>query len=88
MPLQCQQPGDTPTPAADAFAFGIILWELYHGRRCFVQPAQRDPEVADGPPPLVPDATFPRFPANAPLAYVVLAASCMHAEPAHRCDPL
>lgn len=66
------------TAAADVYTFGVVLWEVYHGRKCFRTTHAGFDIRKDG---------FPRFPADAPLPYATLAAACLLPDPDARCGP-
>lgn len=71
--------GGRVTPAADAYAFGILLWECYTQRRAFAgmsPSAVRDAVLLKG--------ARPAFPPGAPPALAALAAACAARDPAAR----
>ncbi|KAG2488945.1 hypothetical protein HYH03_012564 [Edaphochlamys debaryana] len=61
-------------PASDVFALGVMLWELYHGRRAGI----RTPE---GPRYC---SFFPAFPPSCPPAYRNVALHCLQRQPQNR----
>ncbi|KAI8467829.1 MAG: kinase-like domain-containing protein [Monoraphidium minutum] len=71
--------GGHATPAVDAYAFGILMWEAYTGRRAFAGVAP-----SDLPERVATQGLRPRFAAAAPPAYTRLAAACWAPEPAAR----
>ena len=65
---------EVSTPAADIFSFGVLMWQLFHGVRPFVQ---RGTHFHHRP-------SFPAFSSAAPLGYALLAVTCLAASPADR----
>jgi hypothetical protein len=63
-------------PAGDVYTFGVLLWEIYHGCKCF-RTTHAGFDIRKG--------TFPRFPIEAPLPYAALAAACLLPDPQARC---
>ncbi|KAG2488950.1 hypothetical protein HYH03_012569 [Edaphochlamys debaryana] len=61
-------------PASDVFSMGVMLWELYHGRRAGI----RTPE---GPRYC---SFFPAFPPSCPPAYRNVALHCLQRQPQNR----
>ncbi|KAI8473776.1 MAG: kinase-like domain-containing protein [Monoraphidium minutum] len=73
-------PGSRVTPAADAYAFGVLLYELYAGGAS---------AYAGLPKAAIIDRVAraglrPRFPEGAPRGYVAVAAACWAPDPAAR----
>ncbi|KAI8470520.1 MAG: kinase-like domain-containing protein [Monoraphidium minutum] len=70
--------GADVTAAVDAYAFGILLWEVYTGARPYagVDPAALPAAVAAG--------LRPQFPRGAPAGLAALAARCWAADPRDR----
>ncbi|PNW78047.1 hypothetical protein CHLRE_10g462050v5 [Chlamydomonas reinhardtii] len=63
-------------PAADVFSLGVILWELYHGRRAGVR-TQEGPRYC---------ANFPAFPPTCPKAYKFITLHCLQRQFQNRPD--
>ncbi|KAG2446649.1 hypothetical protein HYH02_008220 [Chlamydomonas schloesseri] len=61
-------------PASDVFSLGVILWELFHGRRAGVM-TREGPRYA---------AIFPAFPPSCPQLFVSVALNCLQKQPANR----
>ncbi|GLI62459.1 hypothetical protein VaNZ11_005090, partial [Volvox africanus] len=61
-------------PASDVFSLGVILWELYHGRRAGIRTAQ-GPRYS---------SIFPAFPPACPEAYRAIALHCLQRQPQNR----
>lgn len=64
--------------AADAYAYGIIMWELYCGRPIWVPDASVPGGYSQQP-------DFPNLPAHCPAEYAALMADCL--QPAHLARP-
>ncbi|KAL6751501.1 hypothetical protein V8C86DRAFT_2777067 [Haematococcus lacustris] len=63
--------GGAPTPAADMYALGILMWEVYHGKRAFQHlPATSLQHVRSG-------QLRPIFTAHCARGYQQLAQQCM-----------
>ncbi|KAJ9526888.1 hypothetical protein QJQ45_017740, partial [Haematococcus lacustris] len=70
--------GGPPSCAADVYAFGILMWELYHGQRAFTdQPAALLRHVFCG-------QLRPVFALHCASAYRQLAQGCLLQDPASR----
>ncbi|KAG2434732.1 hypothetical protein HXX76_007622 [Chlamydomonas incerta] len=63
-------------PAADMFSLGVILWELYHGRRAGVR-TQEGPRYC---------SNFPAYPASCPEVYKTTTLQCLQRQPHNRPD--
>ncbi|KAG2446650.1 hypothetical protein HYH02_008221 [Chlamydomonas schloesseri] len=61
-------------PASDVFSLGVILWELFHGRRAGVM-TREGPRYA---------SIFPAFPPSCPQLFVSVALNCLQKQPANR----
>ncbi|KAG2434728.1 hypothetical protein HXX76_007618 [Chlamydomonas incerta] len=61
-------------PAADVFSLGVILWELYHGRRAGVR-TQEGPRYC---------SNFPAFPPSCPEVYKATTLQCLQRQPQNR----
>ncbi|KAG2427057.1 hypothetical protein HXX76_012573 [Chlamydomonas incerta] len=61
-------------PASDVFSLGVMLWELYHGRRAGVR-------TKEGPRYC---SIFPAFPPSCPEAYRVITLHCLQRQPQNR----
>ncbi|KAG2434722.1 hypothetical protein HXX76_007612 [Chlamydomonas incerta] len=61
-------------PAADVFSLGVILWELYHGRRAGVR-TQEGPRYC---------SNFPAFPPTCPEVYKAATLQCLQRQPQNR----
>lgn len=71
--------GGRPTAEMDAYSFGILMWELFMGRRAF---EGMDPEEICNR--VCRTGRRPSFPPGAPRAYADLAAACWSADPSER----
>ncbi|GBF94659.1 hypothetical protein Rsub_07395 [Raphidocelis subcapitata] len=72
--------GSAVTTAADAYAFGVLMWEIYTGGG-HAHAGLGKEAIVEG---VARGALRPRFPAGTPCAYAELAAACWSAEPAAR----
>ncbi|PNW81031.1 hypothetical protein CHLRE_07g339850v5 [Chlamydomonas reinhardtii] len=63
-------------PPADVFSLGVILWELYHGRRAGIR-TQEGPRYC---------SNFPSFPPGCPEEYRRITLHCMQRRPQDRPD--
>ncbi|KAI8475111.1 MAG: kinase-like domain-containing protein [Monoraphidium minutum] len=70
--------GGAATPAADVYAFGMLLWECFTGKRAFNGAAAA--VIAE----LVAGGVRPAFPRGAPDALAALAGACWSADPSER----
>ncbi|KAG2453132.1 hypothetical protein HYH02_002459 [Chlamydomonas schloesseri] len=61
-------------PASDVFSLGVILWELYNGRRAGVRTDQ-GPRYC---------SIFPAFPPSCPEAYRAVTLHCLQRQPQNR----
>eukprot|EP00198_Chlamydomonas_reinhardtii_P008071 XP_001697408.1 serine/threonine protein kinase 5 [Chlamydomonas reinhardtii] len=61
-------------PASDVFSLGVMLWELYHGRRAGVR-------TKEGPRYC---SIFPAFPPSCPEAYRIVTLHCLQRQPQNR----
>ncbi|KAG2427520.1 hypothetical protein HYH02_014566 [Chlamydomonas schloesseri] len=61
-------------PASDVFSLGVMLWELFHGRRAGVR-------TKEGPRYC---SIFPAFPPSCPEAYRVITLHCLQRQPQNR----
>ncbi|GIM05613.1 hypothetical protein Vretimale_10074, partial [Volvox reticuliferus] len=61
-------------PASDVFSLGVMLWELYHGRRAGIRTPQ-GPRYS---------SVFPAFPPSCPEAYRAVALHCLQRQPQNR----
>jgi len=73
------QAGSKLTPTVDVYAFGVLMYELYTGRRAYSN--QRREKVIEAVTQL---GMRPSFPATVPPAFVRLASACWAAEPEAR----
>ncbi|GBF94658.1 hypothetical protein Rsub_07394 [Raphidocelis subcapitata] len=72
--------GSAVTTAADAYAFGVLMWELYTGGG-HAHAGLGKEAIVEG---VARGALRPRFPAGTPCDYAELAAACWSAQPAAR----
>ncbi|KXZ54286.1 hypothetical protein GPECTOR_5g373 [Gonium pectorale] len=61
-------------PSSDVFSLGVMLWELYHGRRAGTR--------TDAGPRYC--SIFPSFPSTCPPAYSAVALHCLQRQPQNR----
>ncbi|KAG2442225.1 hypothetical protein HYH02_009709 [Chlamydomonas schloesseri] len=61
-------------PAADVFSLGVLLWELYHGRRAGIR-TQEGPRYC---------SNFPAFPPTCPEIYKAATLQCLQRQPQNR----
>ncbi|GLC64023.1 hypothetical protein PLESTF_000110100 [Pleodorina starrii] len=61
-------------PPSDVFSLGVMLWELYHGRRAGIRTDQ-GPRYS---------SIFPAFPPTCPDAYRAVALHCLQRQPQNR----
>ncbi|GLI68318.1 hypothetical protein VaNZ11_012681, partial [Volvox africanus] len=64
------------TRFADVFSYGVVLWELYCSRSCWMYGPQGR---------LIHQRGFPHLPPSCPRAYATLVSNCM--QPAHKQRP-
>ncbi|KAG2434729.1 hypothetical protein HXX76_007619 [Chlamydomonas incerta] len=63
-------------PPADVFSLGVLLWELYHGRRAGIR-------APDGPRYC---SNFPSYPPGCPEGYRAITLHCLQRQPQSRPD--
>ncbi|EFJ44168.1 hypothetical protein VOLCADRAFT_95669 [Volvox carteri f. nagariensis] len=61
-------------PPSDVFSLGVMLWELYHGRRAGIRTDQ-GPRYS---------SIFPAFPPSCPETYRAVALHCLQRQPQNR----
>ncbi|CAD7699863.1 unnamed protein product [Ostreobium quekettii] len=62
---------------ADVFSFGVLMWEMYHSRKCYQ--ATQNSGMQYHP-------RFPKFPTVCPLLYAMLCVVCLSPKPEDRPD--
>jgi hypothetical protein len=67
--------------AADVYAFGLVMWEIYTGGRAFSDV----PNMLLGHQ-IIHDKRRPIFPSGVPAEYVDIAKQCWDADPDKRCE--
>ncbi|KAG2455026.1 hypothetical protein HYH02_000851 [Chlamydomonas schloesseri] len=66
----------------DVYAFGILMWEIFTGKAPYAQYADND--FVEVPAKVVKEGLRPRFPADTPLHFKLVAQECWSAQPSRR----
>ncbi|KAG2483199.1 hypothetical protein HYH03_017934 [Edaphochlamys debaryana] len=74
--------GSVVDSSVDCYAFGILMWEVYTGRAPY--PEYANSGFAEVPHKVVREGLRPRFPADTPLHFKILAQECWQALPGKR----